>query len=470
MHNKRAIVFVLGFVLAATLAVGDTLLKQSTTNLGPVNILQCSTGMSCSVDGGMGILTASSSDFWRDGGAAVHTPYGYNPWAMWTPYSISAPDGGVSLWLEARPSNYALTYPLQAPRPTMVLAQYNGTYELPTIEFKTGFQYSTTVGRIYGSNTSFVGSTKPDGGSVGSPVGLNLMGGPNIAFVRDTNAADPSSVWGYFTDTAPGGFISFAPPNSNAFKLQNLGARITWGDIAEQYTDQLLDGGCAKRVVFDAGPYCWLQRGNELRIATPGYTTSYASTLGLSAFLDTTVIYNQGSPPPQYPTTCLDSTTTNGNCVGSSGPHGTVWPQTGSPKGWEAYYYSSINYDSGVVSQTDGGRDGGYGSIPPFSTKVYSFFSFDAPNGTTCVVNAVDELETPGIIATCHVHGTPTGINDAGRSYYIEDGGQPANVYLYLSNTTANSLDPAYRYRFHFWENRPDSIRTFDRYLGENFE
>lgn len=375
-------------VCVAGIVLADTMLQQGNTNIGPVNRISCGSGLTCTRDGGQGVLEGAGA-FWFDGGAAVFSAGNYSSPQMFTPWAVSNPDAGVSLWVEGRGQWISPYIGSRAP-PTMIIAnRINGPgLDAPSVEWRGGGSYVGFYGSIFGSQGD-VGGTLADGGSRGPIIGLNIMGGPNVAFVRPTTATDPSARWAMFTDTAPGGMWSYAPPGSNAVKIMNDGAFFSHNSYATEGPMGVMDGGC----VTDGGTAC--RQALPQRLAIDGKT----------------IISAQYSPPSLR--------------TGSSGTFnidtGYVNPNHGNKQGWEGVY----------IYQTDGG------SVGANSTVTDKLMVYDASRYSTCLATPSTGRQTPGIIVTCGVS-------------WID---ATANVDIELNNITTGTLTPATQYYLHFWEN-----------------
>lgn len=186
---------VLGFaILLGTVALADTLYKQGTTVLGPVNIVQCGDGITCTRDGGQ-VTVQSGVQYWFDAGVGASSRYPnlQTPapltW-IYSPSGISLPDGGATWFDSQSPFNpWAAGSGSPANPPLDVISigktatagatgdGLTGNVSTPSIGFWASLS-ATQLGKFFGANQQHVTVVStPGGGTVNNPYSMHKDGG-----------------------------------------------------------------------------------------------------------------------------------------------------------------------------------------------------------------------------------------------------------------------------------------------------
>lgn len=268
--RKSSKAFAVLAICVAGIVLADTMLQQGNTNLGPVNRLSCGSGVTCTKDGGQGILTTNADIFWLDAGTMVGVIGGaISTFQIYTPYWIADPDGGnPGLRVSSRsPNTGILTKPYTiAPKGTIALAN-DSTTSFPTLEFRTQAGGSSTSNWIFAGQTDW-GLTKADAGAPGPQVGLNIMTDNSLTFMPGPGGIRPFQMWGQFVQQ--GTLKLYGGSSTTALELVNVGTALDLGGTNTMSATVLqADGGGVKQIVVGAMQIGTLRLGSDPTLNAP---------------------------------------------------------------------------------------------------------------------------------------------------------------------------------------------------------
>lgn len=243
--NARHAAWLIVGLIVGTVALADTLYKQGTTVLGPVNIVQCGDGITCFRDGGQ-VTVQTGLQYWFDAGVGASSRYPSAQFAapfawIYSPYGISLPDGGP-VWFDSQRANNpwaaGIGSPSNPPIDTITIANtatadgtgnpITGNIATPTIGF-VGSVFSTRLGQIFGSPLDHNVSTVPipPGGTTANTFSLRIDGGTFTWGQSLGNLDGGTSGFGHGINVWPAlytNFISSSSASGNSWAETGQGA------------------------------------------------------------------------------------------------------------------------------------------------------------------------------------------------------------------------------------------------------